>query len=174
MIRGLLRRGLAVAYPVVGAVARRLERHLTRAQLVDLERRGAKIGEHVMVFGRFYFHGDPRLLTIGDRCTINGGAVLNATAPLTLGRDVRVSSHAQIHTDELVPDTSKLHREHRTGAVTIGDGTWLAAGCVVVPGVSIGARAIVGAGAVVVADVAGATLVAGVPARVVRVLGKES
>lgn len=155
-------------YAVIGLVAARAERHLARAQLVHLAARGASIGNHVVVFGSFNFHGDPKNLTIGDGCTINGGAVFNASAPLRLGRNVRVSNHAQIQTDELVPDSGDQHREHRFGAVVVGDGAWLAAGSVVVPGVSIGEGAIVAAGAVVTKDVDAFTLVAGVPARQLR------
>ena len=157
-------------YAAAAAVVSRAERHLARARLVQLASRGATIGEGVMIFGNFIFHGDPKNLIIGDGCTINGGAVLNASAPLTLGKNVRVSNHAQIQTDELVPESEQQHREHRFGAVSIGDGAWLAAGSVVVPGVSIGAGAIVAAGAVVTKDVDAHVLVAGVPARVVRKL----
>jgi acetyltransferase-like isoleucine patch superfamily enzyme len=163
----LLRRSVyAAAYAVVA----RAERHLARAHLLHLAARGATIGERVLVFGSFVFHGDPKNLTIGDDCTINGGAVLNASAPLTLGKNVRVSNQAQLQTDELVPESGQRHREHRFASVVVGDGAWLAAGSVVVPGVSIGAGAIVAAGAVVTKDVDAFVLVAGVPARVVRSL----
>ena len=157
-------------YAVFGFVAARAERHLARARLAHLASQGATIGSHVVVFGSFIFHGHPKNLVIGDGCTINGGAVLNASAGLRLGRDVRVSNHVQIQTDELVPQSTEQHREHRFGAVVVGDGAWLASGCVVVPGVSIGEGAIVAAGAVVVDDVEPHTLVAGVPARPVRKL----
>jgi maltose O-acetyltransferase len=163
----LLRRSV---YAAVYGLAASAERHLARAHLLHLASRGATIGERVVVFGSFRFHGDPKNLTIGDDCTINGGAVLNASAPLTLGKHVRVSNQAQIQTDELVPESAQRHREHRYGSVVVGDGAWLAAGCVIVPGVSIGAGAIVAAGAVVTKDVDSYVIVAGVPARVMRSL----
>lgn len=52
--------------------------------------------------------------------------------------------------------------------MTIGRQVWLGASVTVVPGVSIGDGAIVGAGAVVTKDVPARTIVAGVPARVIR------
>ena len=45
---------------------------------------------------------------------------------------------------------------------------WIGAAATILPGVTIGAGAVVAAGAVVTRDVAPATLVAGVPARVIR------
>ena len=133
-------------YAVVGGLALRLERHLAIARLASLQQRGAKIGHGVTVFGGFHFHGDPRNLEIGDNSTINAGVVLNASARLVIGAHVRLSNHVQIQTDELLPESGEIHREHRTGAVVIGDGAWLASGSIIVPGVTVGARAIVGHG----------------------------
>jgi putative colanic acid biosynthesis acetyltransferase WcaF len=50
--------------------------------------------------------------------------------------------------------------------VTIGDGVWICADAFVGPGVTIGARAVVGARAVAVRDVAEGKIVVGNPARV--------
>ena len=55
--------------------------------------------------------------------------------------------------------------------MTIGDGCWLGARAVVLPGVRIGAGSIVAAGALVTRDVPPNSLVAGVPAKLVRDLG---
>jgi acetyltransferase-like isoleucine patch superfamily enzyme len=52
--------------------------------------------------------------------------------------------------------------------VSIGSGSWLGHGCVVLPGVHIGEHVAVAAGAVVTSDVPAFSVVAGVPARVVR------
>ena len=55
-----------------------------------------------------------------------------------------------------------------TGAPTIGDGVFIGAGAVIVGPVRVGSRSLVGANAVVIADVPADVTVAGVPARVVR------
>ena len=64
-----------------------------------------------------------------------------------------------------------IRRSHITTApVRIGRGVWIAAGAMVLQGVEVGDDSVVAAGAVVTKDVAPRTLVAGVPARVVRPL----
>jgi acetyltransferase-like isoleucine patch superfamily enzyme len=52
--------------------------------------------------------------------------------------------------------------------VRVGDGAFLGMGSIVLPGVEIGERTLVGAGAVVTASVPGNCMVAGNPARIVR------
>lgn len=61
-------------------------------------------------------------------------------------------------------------QEHliRKAPVTLEDDCWIGAGVVLLPGVTVGARAVVGAGAVVCADVPPDAVAAGVPATVKR------
>jgi acetyltransferase-like isoleucine patch superfamily enzyme len=61
-------------------------------------------------------------------------------------------------------------RPHVEAPVVIGDGTWVGARAMVLPGVTIGRRVVVAAGSVVTRDVPDDVLVAGNPARVVRPL----
>lgn len=57
-----------------------------------------------------------------------------------------------------------------TNPVTIADDVWIGANAVVLPGVSIGSHSVVAAGAVVTKDVPAHSLVAGVPAKIIRKL----
>lgn len=57
-----------------------------------------------------------------------------------------------------------------TTPVTIGDDIWIGANAVILPGVTIGNHSVVAAGAVVTKDVPPHTLVAGVPAKIIKTL----
>ena len=84
---------------------------------------------------------------------------------IAIGDDVTISPHATI----LVHDaaTKRGTGYSQLAPVTIGDGVYIGAGAIVLPGASIGDGAIVGAGSVVRRDVAAGTIVAGNPARVI-------
>ena len=66
--------------------------------------------------------------------------------------------------------TSKTGRGTMTAPVTIGDDVWIGGGVIVLPGVTIGDRSTIAAGAVVSRDVPPDSLAVGSPARVTREL----
>ncbi len=106
-------------------------------------------------------------LRIGDRVFVNCGTVLIAVKEIVVGDDVAFAN-------EVYVIDSNSHgvegRPHVKAPVRIGDGTWLGTRAMVLPGVTIGKRVVVAAGAVVTRDVPDDVLVAGNPARVVRAL----
>jgi len=77
-----------------------------------------------------------------------------------------------IHSD---PSPSPLVRFYpkKASPVHIKKGAWIGAGAIILPGVTIGECSIVAAGAVVIEDVSDYTIVAGVPAKVVKILKRE-
>lgn len=106
-------------------------------------------------------------IRIGDRVFVNSGAVLLAVEEIVVGDDVAFANEAYV----MDSNSHGLEgRDHVQAPVRIGDGTWVGARAMVLPGVTIGSRVMVAAGAVVTRDVPDDVLVAGNPARVVRSL----
>jgi acetyltransferase-like isoleucine patch superfamily enzyme len=106
-------------------------------------------------------------MRIGDRVFVNCGTVLIAVVEITIGNDVALANEVYIM-------DSNSHgvegRPHVEAPVHIGDGTWVGARAMILPGVTLGKRVVVAAGSVVTRDVPDDVLVAGNPARVVRPL----
>ncbi len=106
-------------------------------------------------------------IRFGSRCFVNCGTVIIAVKGIEIGDDVAFANEVMV----LDSDSHGVEgRAHVEAPVRIGDGTWLGARSMVLPGVTIGKRVLVAAGSVVTRDVPDDVLVAGNPARVVRSL----
>jgi acetyltransferase-like isoleucine patch superfamily enzyme len=111
------------------------------------------------------------LLTIGDRCVIGRGSHIIAHQSITIGDDVWTGPYVYItdqnhgYEDLDVP----IGRQFPVNRpVSIGAGSWLGAGSIILPGASIGRNVVVAAGSVVRGAIPDRCVVAGVPARVIR------
>ncbi len=136
-------------------------------QIALLRAQGATIGNNVNIRGKIYIDGKAQNLIIGDDCVLNEGVLLNCRDTLTLGRGCYISAFTQIHTAALIVD--QLPRKHRQGPVCIGEDVWIAAQCILNPGISIADRCVIGGNSTVTKsiDTAG-TFYAGNPARFIR------
>jgi len=107
----------------------------------------------------------------GARSFANFGLVVLDVAPVTVGADVQIGPNVQLLT-AIHPLESGPRRDKWESAepITIGDNVWLGGGVIVLPGVTIGADTVVGAGSVVTRDLPAGVLAVGTPARVVREL----
>lgn len=104
-------------------------------------------------------------LEIGDDCFMNTGAVVLSFEHVLLEDGVALGPEVLISDSDNHPLGDRpLHQ----APVVVGEGAWLASRATVLAGVTIGARAVVAAGSVVIDDVAADMLVAGVPARPIR------
>lgn len=111
-------------------------------------------------------------LCIGDRCVIGRGSSIIAHTGVTIGNDVWTGPNVYItdqnhgYTDVDRPIWRQAPPPDRP--VTIGDGTWLGYGAVVLPGARIGRNVVIGAHAVVMGEIPDFSVAVGVPARVVK------
>jgi acetyltransferase-like isoleucine patch superfamily enzyme len=194
-IAAMSARGLARA-PLLGAagsallVGRRVTIRDPRRVFVG---RGVIIEDGVEIQGRSY-----RGVTLGDGVTVRNGAMVRpssyygreqgdgcAIGPgsnvgalcylgcagfIEIGRDVLMGSMVQLIAEEHVVtgnETIKTSGTTRRG-ICIGDGCWLGAGSIVLDGVELGAGCVVGAGAVVTRSWPAGSVLAGVPATLLR------
>jgi acetyltransferase-like isoleucine patch superfamily enzyme len=106
-------------------------------------------------------------LEIGDNVFINYGSSLVSSAHVTIGNDCLIGTHVMVMDCDFHRVEDKAW--DTTGdPVVLEDRVWLGNRSMVLKGVTVGHDAVVAAGAVVTRDVPPRTVVAGVPARVVR------
>lgn len=108
-------------------------------------------------------------VTIGEGSYINSGLTLIDDYKVTIGEGCLFGTNVTLCTTGHPIDP----QERAKGAmysfpITIGDGAWIGAGAIILPGITIGRYAVVGAGSVVTHDVPDYTVAAGNPCRVLR------
>ena len=114
-----------------------------------------------------------RHIHLGERSYINMGATLLDNAPIRIGADVMIGPNVQIYTAAHALDADERIQGVETALpVTIEDRVWIGGGAILLPGITIGREAIVGAGAVVTRDVPAGARVVGNPARILHARDK--
>jgi len=120
-------------------------------------------GSGVQLHCRF-LHGPG--VRLGERCVINQGCLLDGRRfTIRVGNDVSIGPEAAILT--LGHDPRSVDFADRGGPVSIGNHVWIGYRAIVLPGVTIGEGAVVGAGSLVSRDVPPYAIVAGNPSRVI-------
>lgn len=108
---------------------------------------------------------------IGKNTFINHHFMTVALGGINIGDNVQIAPDVLVLTaNHDVKDREVLH----CYPVVIEDGAWIGAGAKIMPGVTIGERAIVASGAVVTKDVESDTVVGGNPAKLIKYIDKTS
>lgn len=137
-----------------------------RAILSELT--GKQIPQSTTVFPPFYSEFGQNL-TLGERVFVNLGCRFQDAGGITIGDDSLVGHNCTFTTLNHAVDPAR-RADMMPAPITLGRQVWLGASVTIAPGVTIGDGAIVGAGSVVTRDVAPRTIVAGVPAKVIRTI----
>lgn len=112
----------------------------------------------------------PHMVTIGKGVVVMNGCLMMSAGGITIDDKVQIAANVQLISNNHDP----YHREVITcKPVHICEGAWVGAGSTVLPGVTVGKYAIVGAASVVTKDIPDYAVAVGNPARVIKYLDKD-
>ena len=122
-------------------------------------------------------HGDEHFkpsIEIGDNCFLNRGTHISSCCNIKIGDNfvsgsfvsIIDNNHGLIERNEL--DYHPLERKLSYKSITIGNNVWVGDKATILPGVTIGDGAIIGANAVVTSDVPSYSVVGGIPAKIIK------
>lgn len=138
-------------------------------------------GNNLCVFAPFYCEYGVNI-RVGKECFINYNCTFLDVSPITLGDGVWIGANVTFATpNHPFLAEERLNADYPDGRhdleysepITVGDGCWICSGATICGGVTVGRRSIVAAGAVVTKDVPPDSIVAGVPARVIRQIDED-
>lgn len=148
-------------------------------------------GGKIMIGDNFYFSSGDGVNPIAGN--LQGAIYVEQGASLTIGNDVGMSStrmwihdsltignHVKVGACVLITDTDAHPLDYmarrttgegtKSAPIVIEDDVWVGAHSIILKGVTIGARSIIGAGSVVTRDIPADCVAAGNPCRVIRSL----
>ena len=142
---------------------------------------GIKLGHHVSIardsilFCTGVIAQKGTGITIGDRTGIGARAFLAGQGGITIGNDVITGPNIQVFSENHnFSDTSLTIKEQGVTKqpVVIGNNCWLGGGVTILAGVTIGDGCVIASGAVVTKSIPANSIVAGVPAKVIKIRGE--
>lgn len=110
-------------------------------------------------------------IELGARVKFNTGCWINGYGGLVFEDDANIGPRTMIHTANHItsdPNRPIVEQGWESRPVRIGKDAWIGMSCVILPGVTIGEGAIVGAGSVVAKDVPAYAVAVGNPAKVIK------
>ena len=136
---------------------RRLFRELT----------GKTVDDSFSLIPPFYTTGGVDI-TVGRNVFINHNCTFYDLGGIDIADDVMIGPNVSLITSGHPIEPSRRRAGVVAKPIVIEKNVWIAAGAIVIGGVTVGENSVVAAGAVVTKNVAGNTLVGGNPARVIR------
>jgi maltose O-acetyltransferase len=110
-------------------------------------------------------------ITLGQKVFFNFNCVVLDVAPVRIGDYVLFGPAVQVYTATHPMSASERRQGLESGKpIVIGSDVWVGGGVIICPGITIGARSLIGAGSVVTRDIPDDVLAAGNPCRVMRSL----
>ena len=112
----------------------------------------------------------PNQVTIGKNVVVMNGCLMMSAGSITIDDNVQIAANVQL--------ISNNHDPYERNVITckpvhICKGAWVGAGSTILPGITVGKHAIVGAASVVTKDVPNYAVAVGNPAKVIKYLDKD-
>src|SRR5580693_3071709 len=146
--------------------SRESDREIRRQLLIQLFGKG---GDTVWMQPPFYCDYGSNI-ELGERVFFNFNCVVLDVCPIKIGDFTLFGPGVQILTP-VHPLEAGLRRKQEYGKpIEIGSDVWVGGGALILPGVRIGSRSVIGAGSVVTREIPDGVFAAGNPCRVIRVL----
>jgi acetyltransferase-like isoleucine patch superfamily enzyme len=131
---------------------------------------GKKIDESFLLIPPFYTAGGDEI-RVGRQVLINQNCTFYDLGGLDISDDVMIGPNVSIITTGHPLEPAQRRTATIGKPIVIAKGVWIAAGAIIIGGVTVGEHSVVAAGSVVTKDVPANTLVGGNPARVIRSVG---
>jgi maltose O-acetyltransferase len=123
------------------------------------------VGKSVTVRSPFYCDYGYNI-SLGDEVFLNFGCVFLDVVRIDIGHGCKIGPYVQILSADHPRDPELRKQRLENGRpINIGDNVWIGAGAIILPGVTVGHDAIIGAGSVVTREVPPGVTVVGNPAR---------
>lgn len=110
---------------------------------------------------------------LGERVYFNFNCVVLDVCEVRVGDFTLFGPAVQLYTASHPLDAGRRRREEHGKPIEIGSDCWIGGGVIVLPGVKIGSKSVVGAGSVVTRDIPSGVLAAGNPCRILREISDE-
>ena len=113
-------------------------------------------------------------IELGERVFFNFNCVVLDVCSVRIGEFCQFGPAVQIYTATHPMDAMLRRKEEFGKPVSIGSDVWVGGGAIILPGIRIGSRSVIGAGSVVTKDIPDDVFAAGNPCKIIRGLTSES
>jgi len=131
-----------------------------------------RLGDFVRIGKRCVFQGaHVSKINLEDKVTINDGCYITSMFSINIGKGTSIGEYTSIRDYNHKFDTTDIpikEQDYHGASIEIGEDCWIGRGCIILPGVSIGNGAVVGANSVVTKDIPSLSVAAGTPAKIIK------
>lgn len=171
-VKRLIKPFIVVTYELIMQLLLALPRYrmLNALKASFLRLLGARIGRRVVFYPGVWI-APGRNLTLGDDVDLAKDVLITTSGGVTIGDRTLIGYRTQILSNNhtIPPGRQPIFYSGSSGKpVHVGSDVWIGGNCMILPGVTIGDGAVVAGGSIVTRDVEAYSIVAGVPAELIR------